>query len=84
MLNDFYKLIKKLRIEQDLSQLEVADKIGLGRTTYISFEQGRAELKLAEAIKLSDIFGISLDDIKSNLKPNSLKYKNMILAYLRE
>ncbi|MDA3802533.1 MAG: DUF4065 domain-containing protein [Patescibacteria group bacterium] len=84
MFNDYYKLIKKLRIEKTLSQAYLAEKIGIARTSYIDFEKGRTELNLSEIIKLSDIFGISLEEIKNGLKPNYLKYKQMILSFLRE
>ncbi|MFZ2969560.1 MAG: helix-turn-helix domain-containing protein [Minisyncoccia bacterium] len=83
MIKDYYKFIKELRTKKGLSQVEIAEKIGIGRTSYISFEQGKAELSLQEAAKLADIFGVSLEEIKSGLRPNYAKYKQMILAYLR-
>ena len=83
MANEYYKLIKKLRVERGVSQADIAEKISIGRTSYISFEQGKSELNLSEIIKLSDIFGISLEEIKNGLKPNYAKYKQMILAFLR-
>lgn len=83
MVHECYKLIKSLRIEKGFSQVEIAKKLGISRTSYIGFEQGKTELNLSEAIKLSDIFGISLEEIKSGLRPNYLKYKQMIFAFLR-
>jgi DNA-binding XRE family transcriptional regulator len=83
MLNEYYKLIKELRVNRSLSQAEVAKKIGIGRNSYISFEQGKSELNLSAVIKLSDIFGLSLEEIKSGFKPDGFKYKQMILAFLR-
>ena len=47
MTNEYYKLIKKLRIERGLSQADIAEKIGIGRTSYIAFEQGKSELNLS-------------------------------------
>lgn len=82
MAKNDYELIKELRVEKNLSQDEVAKRIGIGRNSYISFEQGKKELKFSEIIKLSDIFGISLENIKSGTKPNYLKYQQMILAFL--
>jgi transcriptional regulator with XRE-family HTH domain len=84
MTNDYYKFIKELRLKKGFSQAEVATKIGLSRSSYISFEQGNVELSLTAAIKLADFFGISLCEVEAGLKPNYPKYKEMILAYLRQ
>jgi transcriptional regulator with XRE-family HTH domain len=81
---NYYKFIRELRLKKGLSQAEIAERIGISRSSYISFEQGKAELSLSEAIKLSDIFGISLCEVEGGLKPNYPKYKEMILAYLRK
>ena len=62
---------------------DVAKKVGISRSSYLSFEQGRVELSLFQATKLADFFGISLEEMKMGLKPNYVKYKQMILAYLR-
>ena len=83
MIKDYYKFIKELRIKNNLSQVEVAGKIGISRSSFIKFEQGKTELSLSEAAKLADMFGISLEEIKTGLKPDYEKYKQMILAFLR-
>lgn len=83
MIKDYYKLIKESRIKNGFSQLYIAEKLGISRSSYISFEQGKVELNLSEASKLADIFGISLEEMKSGLNPNFAKYKQMILAFLR-
>lgn len=83
MTENYYKFIKELRLKKGLSQLEVSKKMGISRSSYIAFEQGRNELSLSEATKLTDIFGISLEEMRTGLKPNFAKYKQMILAYLR-
>ncbi|MFH1326385.1 MAG: helix-turn-helix domain-containing protein [Candidatus Falkowbacteria bacterium] len=83
MIKDYYKFIKDLRNKKGLTQADVAEKIGISRSSYISFEQGKTELSLSEASKLADMFGISLEEIKNGLKPNYDKYKQMILAFLR-
>ncbi len=59
-----HQYIKSLRVEHNLSQLEIAEKICISRSSYIAFEQGKRKLTLAEANQLSKIFNISLDDIQ--------------------
>ena len=83
MTKDYYKFIKELRLKKRLSQAEVAEKIGISRSSYIAFEQGKRDLSLVEASKIADFFGISLKEMESGLEPNLEKYKEMILACLR-
>jgi len=56
--------IKSLRLKRGFSQIEIALKIGISRTSYIAFEQGKRELTLAEANEISKVFGISLEEIQ--------------------
>lgn len=83
MPKEYYKLIKSLRTEKGLSQEEIAQKIGISRSSYITFEQGKTELNFSQMAKLADTFGISLEDIERGIRPNYEKYKEMILAFLR-
>lgn len=83
MVKDYYKQIKEQRVKNGFSQLYVAEKLDISRSSYIAFEQGKTDLSLSEASKLADIFGISLEEIKSGLNQNFEKYKQMILAFLR-
>jgi transcriptional regulator with XRE-family HTH domain len=84
MTKNYYKFIKEIRQKKGISQAEVAKRIGISRSSYITFEQGKNELSFSEAVKLADFFGISLCDVEGGLKPNYKKYKEMILAYLRK
>lgn len=79
-LNQF---IKSLREERGMSQQEIADKLGMSRPSYISVEQGKKELTLSEAQKISNIFGISLKDMETGVVSDYEKYKEMILSFLR-
>ena len=84
MTNQYFKLIKDLRIKKGLSQANLAKKLGISRPSYIAFEHGKIELNFSQTIKISDILGVSLEEIKSGLEPNYEKYKEMILAYIRK
>lgn len=83
MINEYVKLIKTLRSEKGISQLDISKKLGISRPSYIAIEQGKRELTLSEANILADLFGISLEEIKGGTLPNFKKYTQMILAYLR-
>jgi len=84
MTNKYIEKIKEYRITKGLSQDEVAKAIGVSRPTYTALESGKKQqLDLNEAQKLSNFFGISLDELVSGSFENIEKYKQMILSYLR-
>lgn len=83
MINQYFDLIKSTRIEKGISQEEISQKIGISRSSYISFEQGKTELSFSQAIKVANILGISLEEVEQGTKADYEKYKQMILAYLR-
>lgn len=83
MSNKYAQFIKALRTQRGFSQSEIAIKLGMSRPSYIAIEQGKKELTLSEAEKLSDILGVSLKEMESGQSPNYEKYKQMILAYIR-
>jgi transcriptional regulator with XRE-family HTH domain len=83
MANAYFDFIKQRRLSGDMSQAEMAQKLGISRATYITIEQGGRDLSLEEAQKLADIFGIPLDNLKQGMAQNYEKYQQMILAYLR-
>lgn len=84
MAKTYYKLVKEIRIEKGLSQEEIVKKIGVSRSSYIAFEQGKTELDFSKMVKLADILGISLEEVEYGVRPDYEKYKEMILAYLRK
>ena len=77
------QFIKFLRKDRGMSQQEIADRLGMSRPSYILVEQGKKELSLSEAQKISNIFGISLRDMETGIIPDYEKYKEMILSFLR-
>lgn len=80
MINQYFK---SLRIEKGLRQEELAEKLGISRSSYISFEQGKTELNFSQIAKLAEIFGVSLCEVEGGFKADYEKYKEMILAYIR-
>jgi transcriptional regulator with XRE-family HTH domain len=57
------KKLSELRRNHSLKQDEVAEILGVGRTTYAMYEQGNREMDYASLIKLADHYKVSLDYI---------------------
>lgn len=58
-----HKFLLELRNNQAISQAFVAKKIGVSRASYIEIEKGAKELTVSEAIKIAEIFNISLEEL---------------------
>lgn len=83
-MTNYYKSIKQLRTQKNISQEEICRKINVSRSSYIAFEQGKKDLSFSQMIKLSNMLGVSLESIKNNMIPNMEKYKEMVLFILRQ
>ena len=55
--------LRKLRTKTKLSQQEVADMLGLDRSTYINWENETSDVKSQYIPKLAEIFGVEIQDL---------------------
>lgn len=56
--------IRTLRFAADeMTQLDLAGRVGVTRQTIIAIEQGRYSPSLEVAFKIADVFGVPLDDV---------------------
>lgn len=62
--------IKALREERGLSQSQLADELGIGRTTYLNFETGKTRLFSKNLVALADYFQLSEEEILCGEKPS--------------
>ena len=53
--------LKILRKSASLTQRELAEKVGIPKTTYAHYESGRRESPHTTLIKIADFFGCSID-----------------------
>jgi len=58
---DYRTRMKHLREDNDLTQKEVGQIINKTQQGYIHIEDGRAELKIDDRIKLCKFYGVSAD-----------------------
>ena len=56
-----YRRIRDLREDADLSQTELAAKLGMSQTGYSKYETGENDIPTAILIKLSKIYNVSVD-----------------------
>lgn len=55
--------IRRLRFEHgEMTQAELAQRVGLTRQTIIAIEQGRYSPSLEVAFQISRVFGVGLED----------------------
>ena len=55
--------LKSLRAEHDFNQQDIADYLGIKRTTYHNKETGKNDFTVSEAKQLAQLFNLSIDDI---------------------
>lgn len=60
-MDNFVKKLKDLRLEKNLNQKELAQKIGYTNSTICDWEKGRSEPSLEALNKLADFFDVSVD-----------------------
>lgn len=53
--------LKNLRVDTGKTQKEIADILGVDRTTYVKYENGNSEPNFEMLRKLSDLFDVSID-----------------------
>lgn len=68
--------LKLLRTEKGLRQIDVANSIGVDRTTYAKYESGASEPNFDMLQKLTKLFGVSTDyllGLTNKKKPPEVK-----------
>jgi putative transcriptional regulator len=56
--------IRRLRFaHQEMTQAELAERVGVARQTIIAIEQGRYSPSLEMAFQIARVFGVPLDDV---------------------
>lgn len=58
---DYRERLRNLREDRDLSQAELGKVINKSQQGYSHIENGRAELKIEDLIKLCDYYGVTAD-----------------------
>lgn len=74
--------IEKIRISRNITQQQIADVLGVSRTTYINVTNGKRDLTTSELEKLSAYFCVPVAEFFDQPR-NSEKFKQMYFYILR-
>ena len=58
------KRLKELRIENNYSQYEIANLIGIAQVTYSHYELGRRSISMQNLVKIAKIYNVSTDYLR--------------------
>jgi len=61
MESKFAERLKELKKENGLSNMKLGDAIGVSDTTICRWENGKADIKSKELVKVAQFFGVSTD-----------------------
>jgi len=80
----FNEILRQLRTEKNLSQKDVADAIGVDRTTYTKYETGKSQPDFVTIQKLAEFYSVSVDyllgrtDIRNPYIPEEYTQKHKV------
>lgn len=58
---DYIKIMRDLREDADLTQEQVAKKLGTSQTMYARYERGANELPIRHLLKLCEMYSVTSD-----------------------
>lgn len=61
MSEEFYSNLKFARINVGISQVEMASRLGVAKSTYSMYESGKREPNMQTIRKIADILGVSVE-----------------------
>ena len=59
----YYPRLRDLREDMDLTQDELVKKLGMHKTTYTNYEQGKREPPFELIVELAKLYDVSIDYI---------------------
>lgn len=56
-----FQRLEDLRVDHDLTQQDIADKLGCNREVYRRYEKGIRTIPIDYLMKLADFYGVTID-----------------------
>lgn len=78
---EFSERLKKLRKQAQLTQVDVAEKLGISQPAYASWERGVKKPTQKNLVKIAQVLNVSVDYLVGNSEENSDELDNMELLF---
>ena len=78
---EFSERLKNLRKQAGLTQVDVAEKLGISQPAYASWERGVKKPTQENLVKIAQILNVSVDYLVGNLKEKTDKLDNIELLF---
>lgn len=74
----FYRRLRDLREDHDLTQDELVHILNMHKTTYTNYEQGKREIPFSLVIQLAKLYNVSIDYIAELIdEPKAIENCNL-------
>lgn len=57
------KILKKIRLDRELSQENIAEELKIDSTTYGRYEKGESQIKFEQVAQLAEFYKLTLDEL---------------------
>ena len=70
----FSQNLQKLRASKNISQEQLADKIGVSRQSVSAWESGKSSPELEKLVAISNLFNVSLDELTGEISTKKIDF----------
>lgn len=78
---EFSERLKNLRKKVELTQVDVAGKLGISQQAYAYWEQGKKRPSHDNLVKIAKLFNVSVDTLISNDKTDDIDLSEVELLF---
>lgn len=78
---EFSERLKELRKQAQLTQVDVAEKLGISQPAYASWERGAKKPTQENLVKIAQVLNVSVDYLVGNLEEKSDELDNIELLF---